>query len=233
MLTDARLYVQLLMALISLLAVVRYSRYLREELAGRKSGHPAREMPKHLQALMGIPIVYFWFIMPFLPQPLLGQQVAFQGAALAVSAPDFLPQTPVRWMQWGVGLVLGIGGTLQYVRLMKKNLAVTAEDYCRPKQLMTEGIYAKLRHPIVVSRFIGTCGLVLFTGGAYTALLLPVLAFGLWLSAHVEEKEVLYPVFGREYHNYKMAVPGYVCPGVGALLLVLAAGLFAPAALGG
>lgn len=232
MFTDVRLYVQLLLALVSLLAVIRYSRYLREELADRKKGRPAREMPKHLQALMGIPIVYFWFIMPFLPQPLLGQQGALSGLT-ALSAPDFLPHGMGRWIQWGLGLVLGIGGTVQYVRLMKRNLTVTAEDYCRPKQLMTEGIYAKLRHPIVVSRFIGTAGLVLFTGATYTALLLPVLAFSLWLSAHVEEKEVLYPVFGHEYHSYKMAVPGYVCPRVAALLLLLAVGLFLPSALGG
>lgn len=214
---DPRFYLQVCMAAASLFAIRRYAVYLRAELAARERGKPSREMPKPLQVLLGVSIVYFWYVMPFLPQPLLGN--------FSAAAPDLLPHTTVRWVQWGMGLSLGMAGTVLYVRLTRANLAVTAQDYCRPAVLLTDGPYSKIRHPIVATRFVAVAGVVLFTGAAYTAMLLPVLALELALSAHIEEKEVLIPVFRKEYRAYQGKVPGFLCGPMWLALLILALGL--------
>ena len=217
MLWDPRFYLQAGMATTSVFAIFRYAIYLREESASRKRGNPPREMPKPLQLLFGISLVYFWYIMPFLPQPLLGN--------FSAVAPNLLPHTTIRWVQWGIGLSLGILGTVLYIRLTRKNLAVTAKDYCRPATLLTGGAYSQIRHPIVAARFIAVAGVVLFTGAAYTAMLLPILAFELLLSAHIEEQEVLIPVFQKEYQVYREKVPGFLCGPVWLALLSLTLGL--------
>ncbi|MGJ3522362.1 methyltransferase [Nitratidesulfovibrio sp. D1] len=223
---DSALAVQLALALASMAGVLGYRVYFRAERAARAAGRTSRPMPVPVRALMTVSVVGVWFVMPFLPQPLLG---AWPDAALfAARAPDLLPAMPGRWGQLLLGLPFAVGGFAVYVALMRRNATVTARDYSRPAKLLMSGAYGHVRHPVVVARFLGTCGLVLVTGAAYTALLLPLLAAQLWLTARIEEREVLEPCFGKQFDVYRRSVPGFVCPQVLLLAAVLALGLVVP-----
>lgn len=223
---DSALAVQLALALASMAGVLGYRAYFRSERAARTVGRSSRPMPGPVRVLMTVSVVGVWFAMPFLPQPLLG---AWPDAALAAArAPDLFPVMPGRWGQLLLGVPFAAGGFAFYVLLMRRNATVTARDYSRPAQLLMSGAYGHIRHPVVVARFLGTCGLVLVTGAAYTALLLPLLAGQLWLTARIEEREVLAPCFGTQFDVYRRSVPGFICPQVLLLAAVLALGLIVP-----
>jgi protein-S-isoprenylcysteine O-methyltransferase Ste14 len=78
-----------------------------------------------------------------------------------------------------------------------------------PGKLLTEGIYAKVRHPRYVEALLGTLGYALFANylAVYIAFLLAIPA--LYLVVLLEERE-LRDRFGAEYEEYSRRVPRFV-----------------------
>jgi protein-S-isoprenylcysteine O-methyltransferase Ste14 len=78
-----------------------------------------------------------------------------------------------------------------------------------PGKLLTEGVYAKIRHPRYIEALLWTLGYALFANylAVYIAFLLAIP--GLYLVVLLEERE-LRERFGAEYDEYCRRVPRFV-----------------------
>jgi protein-S-isoprenylcysteine O-methyltransferase Ste14 len=78
-----------------------------------------------------------------------------------------------------------------------------------PGKLLTEGVYAKIRHPRYIEALLWTLGYALFANylAVYIAFLLAIP--GLYLVVVLEERE-LRERFGAEYDEYCRRVPRFV-----------------------
>jgi len=75
--------------------------------------------------------------------------------------------------------------------------------------LLTEGVYARVRHPRYVAVLFGLISVALFSNYLALYLLLPVGAAGLYLIIRLEERELV-ERFGDEYETYRDRVPMFV-----------------------
>ena len=83
-------------------------------------------------------------------------------------------------------------------------------------RLLTEGVYARVRHPRYVAVLVGLVSTALFSNYLALYLMVPVGAAGLWLIVRLEERELV-ERFGDEYEMYRERVPMFV-PRRGAAL---------------
>ena len=79
----------------------------------------------------------------------------------------------------------------------------------RGGQLLTEGIYSKMRHPRYVELSLGTFALTLFVNHLGTYLLFVAFLAGLHAVVLLEERE-LCERFGEEYLAYRARVPRFI-----------------------
>jgi len=84
---------------------------------------------------------------------------------------------------------------------------VTAPDKSEP--LKTSGVYAILRHPIVLGEILWPLGLSLLMKSVIGISLTPFWFFCLYMITRVEEEQ-MEAIFGDEYREYKRRVPGYI-----------------------
>lgn len=79
----------------------------------------------------------------------------------------------------------------------------------RPVELVTEGIYSRMRHPRYVQILLALAGYALVANylAAYAIVLLGV--FWIWLVSRIEEKE-LRERYGREHEEYCARVPRFI-----------------------
>ncbi len=75
--------------------------------------------------------------------------------------------------------------------------------------LLTEGIYARIRHPRYVQYFLAMVAYALFCNYLATYLLVPAVAVLIYLIVLLEEHE-LRSRFGTEYEAYRARVPRFV-----------------------
>jgi protein-S-isoprenylcysteine O-methyltransferase Ste14 len=78
-----------------------------------------------------------------------------------------------------------------------------------PAAFITNGVYARLRHPIFLGVHLGQMGLALAWPSIFTAVCLIVGFVVIQIQARVEEKRML-RAFGRPYAAYRRATPGFV-----------------------
>ena len=76
-------------------------------------------------------------------------------------------------------------------------------------RLLTEGVYARVRHPRYVAVLLGLISVALFSNYLALYLLLPIGAAGLYLIVRLEERELV-ERFGDEYETYRDRVPMFV-----------------------
>ncbi len=81
-------------------------------------------------------------------------------------------------------------------------------------ELLSEGLYARIRHPRYVAVMLGTVSWALFTNFLAMYLVVPVTALGLLAIARLEERELV-DRFGEEYEAYRRRVPMFI-PRLGA-----------------
>lgn len=75
--------------------------------------------------------------------------------------------------------------------------------------LLTEGVYARVRHPRYVAVLLGLTAAALFSNYLALYLLIPFSAAGLVMIVLLEEKELV-ERFGAEYEEYRDRVPMFV-----------------------
>jgi len=76
-------------------------------------------------------------------------------------------------------------------------------------RLLTEGVYARVRHPRYVAVLLGLISVALFSNYLALYVLVPVGTAGLYLIVRLEERELV-ERFGDEYETYRERVPMFV-----------------------
>lgn len=107
---------------------------------------------------------------------------------------------PHDWVRT-IGLVLGLIG-LGGVILARFTLGRSFSIAPRATELVTSGIYSRIRNPIYVSGLIFSVGLFLMLRLRYLWLLLPVVVIMRTLRAR-QEARVLAAKFGDAYREYR------------------------------
>ncbi|NIT77801.1 MAG: DUF1295 domain-containing protein [Thermoplasmata archaeon] len=75
-------------------------------------------------------------------------------------------------------------------------------------ELVTEGIYARVRHPQYLGLWMITVGLLIQWPTIATVLMSPILMLAYWRLARREDRE-LEERFGEQYLTYKREVPAF------------------------
>ena len=141
--------------------------------------------------------------------------VAFVGLSLVYAFfhfRDFLVGADLgahAWLITPAWVVILIGFYLDWVRrkhLTTRILVGSPELEGDASNLLTEGLYAHLRHPRYLALIIAYLGYALFANFSgvyiYFAASMPLLGFIIWL----EERE-LYERFGQAYRDYASKTP--------------------------
>lgn len=81
------------------------------------------------------------------------------------------------------------------------------------KMIVTEGIYAKIRHPIYLSMIMLNMG-ISFLFGVLITLIISVCTVLLWICTSYFEESELEKIFKEEYTRYKQTVKWMLIPGI-------------------
>ena len=173
------------------------------------------------------PLLMFWIVV----HPLinfwrkLGLRLTYGiliGAMLSAAVVLFLFRRPLLATDYGSNLSLLVTGSVCLVGSIYLRLLVSKkisfpqiagvpeiDPQGHPGELLTAGIYSRIRHPRYVQVMLGLAAGSLMANhlGSYvvTALWLP----GLWIIISLEEKE-LCQRFGTAYEEYRRKVPAFI-----------------------
>lgn len=78
-----------------------------------------------------------------------------------------------------------------------------------PGKLLTEGIYAQIRHPRYVQILLGLAGGALLANYPAAYLAAALWVPGVWIITRLEERELV-ARFGQDYVDYRRKVPAFV-----------------------
>jgi protein-S-isoprenylcysteine O-methyltransferase Ste14 len=87
----------------------------------------------------------------------------------------------------------------------------TTNEFTAQQGLKTSGLYSYARHPMYAGLIMMGIGFAMFTGSTTRLLLTGLLWYVLHVKSDFEEAE-LTKLFGKEYQEYKMQVPGKFVP---------------------
>jgi len=181
-----------------------------------------------LMVILTIPLALaYWFLIhPFIRfWRRLGLALSYTVLTVILAAALFIAYDVRRQllgMDYGLnGLLIAAGLTCFIIatiigQAMKKQFTVAKllgvqeiKSDARPQELVTKGIYSRIRHPRYASVLLGLIGLSLIANylGAYiaTALFVP----GLYAIILMEERELV-ARFGDAYREYCMRVPRFI-----------------------
>jgi protein-S-isoprenylcysteine O-methyltransferase Ste14 len=96
------------------------------------------------------------------------------------------------------GMYFGIKGVT--------DLGLRVSETHRPEQLVTSGIYQKMRHPQYLGAFLSHLGISLLLSAFYSLLVTPIILVRDFMVCRKEEKELLRE-FGEDYVRYMDLVP--------------------------
>ena len=88
-------------------------------------------------------------------------------------------------------------------------------------QLITDGPYKIMRHPMYTSWAVSFLGLAIIFDSFIALLITPFLILLLELEGFLEEKYLLIPQFGEKYENYKQKTPRRLFPTPYDFLLII------------
>lgn len=126
------------------------------------------------------------FLLPLAPQPRLG-----------------LPDT----VAWIVGLPLFLTGVLMLaLAIWQIGLPAASTPPKRGRELVTGGIYRRLRHPIYLGDILWPIGWAILFKASWALAVTPVWVVLLLIIAILEEK-MLAEAYPEEYKEYKKRVP--------------------------
>jgi len=107
------------------------------------------------------------------------------------------PHRPSQWLGLALAL-LGLGGAVIARWTLGSSFSVTPQA----RQLVTRGIYSKLRNPIYVFGNVFIAGLLFIVGSPYLWIVLVVVIILQTVRAR-KEARVLEAKFGDEYRRYR------------------------------
>lgn len=162
---NTKLIIHIVISLISLSGLIVY--YYAFLLGYKKHNSQLKKqskLPEKLYFMSTYPAL-IWYVLPFIEQPrmhgiydwLNGEFVFFNVLYIPVSFLLFV-------------YFFGIWGK----KSVSQNIEATKSAFYAPSKLLTEGIYARVQHPMIIGDILGHFSLVLLTGGIYTCILFPI-----------------------------------------------------------
>jgi protein-S-isoprenylcysteine O-methyltransferase Ste14 len=133
---------------------------------------------------------------------------------LPMLALPLLPQPRLSWPV-AVGIVTGLALLIGAVvtKMMAKRVFGAQPGLREKGNLVTTGIYGRIRHPKYLSNVLLAVGWALLFRGIHALLCVPLWAFGFVLLILFEEKE-MEEEYGDAYREYKKKVPWRLIPRV-------------------
>lgn len=110
------------------------------------------------------------------------------------------PRDAGRWIGFGLG-VIGVAGVISARYTLGRSFSVTAQA----RELVTGGIYSRIRNPIYVASGIMIVGILLMVREPWLWLILVALVPVQTIRAR-NESRVLEAKFGDEYRRYREGV---------------------------
>ncbi len=125
----------------------------------------------------------------------------------------------IRWLRFGwakpslsdgafyiIGLIVFLYGSIRFMKINRENHAVRGKKNT-PSALLTDGVYAKVRHPMYGSFVICAVAFLLPMQSWLGAFLSVLFAAFQYANAVIEERRKLIPLFGEEYLVYRQKTP--------------------------
>ncbi|MDD3206725.1 MAG: isoprenylcysteine carboxylmethyltransferase family protein [Lachnospiraceae bacterium] len=101
-----------------------------------------------------------------------------------------------------LGMLVTGYGSFRMTKITKENHSVREKDSDKPTSLLTDGYYAKVRHPMYGTFVLQGAGLF-WSLRSFWGVLLAITIFTFQhFNAYYEEQRILLPLFGEEYRNY-------------------------------
>ncbi|TAJ12672.1 hypothetical protein DMA11_11760 [Marinilabiliaceae bacterium JC017] len=199
-----------LLIILSIWACYRYKQHMQ---MGSFYGNNNFSRMIYLNLVLGLPLTWGWCLSPFLPQPRLHGILSILQHQSAFTFASYFSVL--------IGFAILLYAMIVQGNVQKSNLTQTSADYARPKQLIIEGEYQKLRHPIIILTLFMILGLSLITGALYSLITLPFYFLICHYTAVYEEKYALRPLFGQTFENYRKKVPAYFTPFTISVFIIL------------
>ena len=191
------LIIHLTISLFSLSGLLIY--YYAFRLGGKKyefKMESISRLPEKLYFLSAYP-AFIWYALPFVEQPRIhglydwldGRFTLFNVIYVLLSAGFF-----VYFCIW-------------WKKSVSQNIEATKSAFYAPSKLLTDGLYSKIQHPMIIGDLLGHFSLVLLAGGIYTCALFPVYIFIDLCMVKIQVKYSLEPYFKTELAAYRKKTP--------------------------
>lgn len=120
------------------------------------------------------------------------------------------------------GLILTCYATVRLSKITLQNHSARNEKGDTPKKLLTDGCYAKVRHPMYGTFIILQSGFMLSLRSFWGIIIALIIIIFQYANAVREEKKQLVPLFGEEYKLYTKNVNHMLLTRLEILALALA-----------
>lgn len=195
---NTKLIIHIVISLISLSGLIVY--YYAFLLGYRKYNFQLKKhskLPEKLYFMSTYPAL-IWYVLPFIDQPrihgiydwLNGEFTFFNVLYISLSFLLFI----YFFCIWGK-------------KSVSQNIEATKNAFYAPSKLLTEGIYARVQHPMIIGDILGHFSLVLLTGGIYTCILFPIYVFIDLCMIKIQVKYSLEPYYKSELLVYRKKTP--------------------------
>lgn len=139
-----------------------------------------------------------WYVLPFVRQPRIHGVYDLIGGNFNLLSSIYV------FITLGVFLYFFIFWGNKSV---SQNFKATKNTFYAPKKLLTDGIYGRVRHPVIIGDILCHFSLILFMGSFYTLCLFPIYILIDLYMIKVQVKFSLMPYFREELLAYKKTTP--------------------------
>lgn len=153
--------------------------------------------PKKLYFASTYPAL-IWYVLPFIKQPRIHGIYDWINGKFHLFGTIYIIITLVIFLYffffWGK-------------KSVSKNLEATKDTFYAPRKLLTTGIYARIRHPMIIGDILSHFSLILFAGSIYTLYIFPIYILIDLFMIKIQVKFSLMPYFREELLAYKKKTP--------------------------
>jgi protein-S-isoprenylcysteine O-methyltransferase Ste14 len=116
----------------------------------------------------------------------------------------------IRWadiVYFAVGLIVFVHAMTGLSGISRQNHTAQDMETRKPTRLLTDGYYAKVRHPMYGVFMLMVLGIFFPSRSIYGLVIIALIVLLQGLNGRMEEKHELEPLFGNAYQDYKKEVP--------------------------
>ena len=189
---DLYIALQLTLVIISLTGLWVYYYAFKTGYNNHKQGIKS-SVPKKLYYASTYPAL-IWYVLPFVKQPRI------HGIYDWIDGDFNIPSS--------VYIIITLSVFVYFFifwgnKSVSKNFTATKESFYAPKKLLTDGIYGRVRHPMIIGDILCHFSLILFTGSIYTLCVFPIYILIDLYMIKVQVKFSLMPYFRKELLAYR------------------------------